>query len=357
MMAEAAPFISVPEKGKRNVANTAMVINSLASTLPLVMPEASISIEDSKSVPNSPEREEVKKSKGFLKKHLPRPRSPHHRRTSQSDPESSASRSPSCSPQPRPRWLPFRNKRKKSPSQNGELTIVEKACLSVADMISSSMSSLDLETTPVHRLPGGSSEEDSALISSNSVPEVCEVSFFSSSTEGQTIVESYDRSTTVPKIRVSDERNEDVLEYTPHEPASADVPIRKNSQSSRGSSGSGLLSIATSGLGSLLSPSGDESYSGSGSDVESPLSPYSGASSFTSETPGELSDLDPIEKDYYPQDSKDPVTTPIPAQGDDNSPTSGEGKDLKGRKKRDKVKLKSSAKCICEIWMKEWLSV
>ncbi len=358
MMAEAAPFISVPEKGKRNVANTAMVLNSLASTIPLVMPEANITMEDSKSAPNSPDRGEVKKSKGFLKKHLPRPRSPHHhRRTSHSDPESSGSRSPSCSPQPRPRWLPFRNKRRKSPStNNGELSAVETACRSVTDIISCSMSSLDLEATPAHRLPGGSSEEDAALTSSVSVPEVCacEVNLFSSSTEVQlSMEENSDRSSTnVPKIRVSDEKNMDiieVLEYTPREPASTDVPIRKSSQSSRCSSGSGLLSIGTSGVGSLLSPSGDECYSGSGSDLESPLSPYSGASSFTSETPGELSDSDPIEKDYYSNSSKDQVTTPTPVQGDDSSPTSGEAKELKDRKKKRDVKVSGGVMSRCRV--------
>lgn len=365
MMAEAAPFISVPEKGKRNVANTAMVLNSLASTIPLVMPEANISVEDSKSAPNSPDRGEVKKSKGFLKKHLPRPRSPHHhRRTSHSDPESSASRSPSSSPQPRPRWLPFRNKRRKSPStNNGELSAVETACRSVTDIISCSMSSLDLEATPAHRLPGRSLEEDAALTSSASVPEVCscEVNLFSSSTEVQSSIEGSccrNSGANVPKIRVSDEKNMDiieVLEYTPHEPASADVPIRKSSQSSRCSSGSGLLSIGTSGVGSLLSPSGDECYSGSGSDLESPLSPYSGASSFTSETPGELSDSDPIEKDYYSHSSKDLVTTPTPLQGDDSSPTSGESKELKERKKkRENAKVgigmmsKGASVFVCE---------
>ena len=348
MMAEAAPFISVPEKGKRNVANTAMVLNSLASTIPLVMPEANIVVEDSKSAPNSPDRAEVKKSKGFLKKHLSRPRSPHHRRASHSDPESSASRSPSCSPQPRPRWLPFRNKRKKSPGQsinNGELPTIGKACRSVTDIISSSMSSLDLEATPAHRLPGGSSED--SLPCSSSVPEVCgcEVSLFSSSTEAPSPVESSSSnrhsSTTVPEIRVSDERNIDVVEPTLRDPPTAEIPIRKSSQSSRCSTGSGLLSIGTSGVGSLLSPSGDECYSGSGSDLESPLSPYSGASSFSSETPGELSDSDPIEKDYYTHNSKDPVTTPTPLLGEDGFPTlSGEGKDeLKDRKKKKDAKV------------------
>jgi len=351
-MAEAAPFISVPEKGKRNVANTAMVLNSLASTIPLVMPEANIAVEDSKSAPNSPDRAEVKKSKGFLKKHLSRPRSPHHRsRTSHSDPESSTSRSPSCSPQPRPRWLPFRNKRKKSPGQNtnnGELPTVEKACRSVTDIISSSMSSLELEATPAHRLPGGSSEEDNGLYGSSSVPEVCgcEVSLFSSSTEAQSPLETSSKdhrnsNTTVPEIRVSDEKNIDVVEPTPHDPPSTEISIRKSSQSSRCSTGSGLLSIGTSGVGSLLSPSGDECYSGSGSDLESPLSPYSGASSFTSETPGELSDSDPIEKDYYTHNSKDPVTTPTPLLGEDGLPTSsGEGKDeLKDRKKKKDARV------------------
>lgn len=350
-MAEAATFISVPDKGKRNVANTAMVLNSLASTLPLVMPDATISLEDStKSAPSSPEKEGVKKSKGFLKKHLSRPRSPHHHRhrSSQSDPESSASGSPSSSPQSRPRWLPFKNKRRRSPALNGELSAVQLACLSVTDLVSSSMSSLDLEATPVHRLPGGSSEDDDALISANSVPEVSlsEVDLCPSQRSMERLPlegsppEIYDRNS-LPKIRVSDEMNKDVLEFVPCEDImDVDIAMRKNSQSSRCSSGSGLISVGTSGLGSLLSPSGDESYPGS--DLESPLSPYSGASSFTSDTAGEYSDTDPIERDCY-NHGKDFVATPTPAQGDEGSPTSGgEGKELKERKKKkdkDKVKV------------------
>lgn len=361
MMAEAATFISVPVKGKRrNVANTAMVLNSLASTLPLVMPDVNISLEEStKSAPISPEKEGVKKSKGFLKKHLSRPRSPHrHRqRNSQSDPESSSSRSPSSSPQPRPRWLPFKNKRKKSPSStlngDGDLSAVQSACLSVTQLVGGSMSSLDLEATPVHRLPGRSSEDDDTLVSTTSVPEIhlSELDIFPlrHSRERHSRERVFMARTppeiskipdhSLPKIMVSNESNEDVLEFVACE---MDLDVRrKNSQSSRCSSGSGLVSMGTSGVGSLLlSPSGDESYPGS--DLESPLSPYSGASSFTSDTPGELSDSDPIEKDYYGHD-KDCGATPTPAQGEDGSPTSGgEGKELKGGKKKKENKVKVS---------------
>ena len=169
----------------------------------------------------------------------------------------------------------------------------------------------------------------------------------------------------VPEIRVISDSSvpgglvsfEDIGDVGGLEPVD---PYRKNSQSSRCSSGSGLVSVGTSGFGSLLSPSGDESYPGS--DLESPLSPYSGASSFTEDAPSDVSDLDPIDRDY-PRCTKSPpsagssenvsVTTPTPtsespprsppnALNSSNttlvSPTSPDGPNLtkEHKKKKDK---------------------
>ena len=357
MMAEAVAFISAPDKGKRNVANTAMVLNSLASTLPLVMPDASICLEYVKSAPNSPEKEGMRKSKNFLK-NLSRSRSPRrHKTQSQSDPEES-SHSSSSSPQSRPKWLPLtKNKKRKMPSSSSALNVDSFAVeggVPVTDSVGCNMSSLNLEATSVHRLPGRSAEDDEAHVSTNDAPvmSLSEVDLFPSH-HSDRLSNYVPRRNSVPKIRVLNESNEDVLQLSPSVEDMTMYSIRKNSQSSRCSSGSGLVSIGTSGVGSLLSPSGDESYSGS--DLESPLSPYSGASSFTSDTAGELSDSDPIEKDYYAQGDKENVTTPTPMQGDDASPTSGgEGKDLKGGKtKKDKLKVSGSVKCSfvsCGVW-------
>lgn len=254
MMAE-APVFSIPmprgKKSKMKVVNTAMVLHSLVPTLPIVMPDATAHLQDSKSAPNSPDRGHERK-KGFLQKHLSRPKSPHRpHRTSHSDPESA-----SPSPQTRPRWLPFKNKKRKSADLNGDTPAAM-----LGDMGTSSESP---EATPVDQLPGR------ALESSNSGSNI------------------------VPEIRVSSEGH-DYLEgeAVSFEEISGTLdPYRKNSQSSRCSSGSGLMSVGTSGIGSCLSPSGDES-----SDLESPLSPCSVASSFTEETPAD-SDVDPIDKDY-----------------------------------------------------------
>ena len=317
MMAEASteapPFISVPFDGKKRkgkVTSHAIVINSLTPTLPIVMPEATNHLEDSsRSAPNSPERHQGKK-KGFIKKHITRARSP---KPSHSDPESS-----SPSPQPRPRWLPFKHKKRKSPGSG-----LNGGTPAVTTQIDSSNSSLEPEATPVDELPGTSS-----LGSKNGA--------------------------NVPEIRVSSEGHEETEYLASYDEVNgASDPYRKNSQSS---SGSGLISVGTSGIGSLLSPSasGDESYLSS--DIESPLSPYSGASSFTEETPGELSEEElcsSLTRKKSPSmssvDMKDNlgVTTPTPTResppliesvattiGSPTSTTSStDGKELKENKK------------------------
>lgn len=317
MMAETPvlPVIAIPQ-GKKNKVKATMVLNSLTSTLPIVMPDVVSHLEDSsRSAPNSPERERGRKSKGFLKKHLSRPKSPnrHPNRTAHSDPEST-----SPSPQLRPRWLPFKNKKRKPGDMNNGETLGPDM-----DLTASSGSSYEPEATPVEELPGTLS------ISGSNVPE----------------------------IRVSSESHDPPSNSTgavTFDDISGTLdPYRKNSQSSRCSSGSGLMSVATSGIGSCLSPSGDES-----SDIESPLSPCSRTSSFTEDANGDTSDTDPIEKDLCParqspsslSGSNDNLsaTTPTPtSESPPNtldrlslvSPTSPEDKDLKlsGKKKRDKL--------------------
>ncbi len=252
-MAERPVFsISVPTHHKKGLATKAMVITSLAPTFPIVMPDVAVRFEESieestKSAPNSPERglgEAGRKTKGGVRNKLSsKPKSP---RSSQSDPESSPS------PQRRPKWLPFLGrKKKKSPDLNGELD-------SDPDPVLSSGSSYEPEATHVEQLPGGG-------MSSNCVPEI------RVSSEGEGVISFDDINSNLD-------------------------PCRKNSQSSRCSSGSGLMSVGTSGFGSC--PSRDESCF----DLESPLSPSSPSSrtsSFAEDTNEDISsDSDPIEIDY-----------------------------------------------------------
>lgn len=332
-MAEAPvlPVITMPARGKkgkvRNVTSAAMVLNSLTSTLPIVIPEVTAHLEGSvdsvRSAPNSPDREgKKKKKKGFIKKHLSRPKSPNQQpnRTFHSDPESS-----SPSPQTRPSWLPFKNKKRKSPVNlnNGEPSAHDSD-------LDPGTSSGSPEATPVEELPGRT---------------------------------HFNCSSNVPEIRVSSEVHDQsgslTLGSVTFEEISGSLDAyRKNSQSSRCSSGSGLVSVGTSGIGSCLSPSGDESYPGS--DLESPLSPLSRTSSFTEDTTGDISDPDgdpidkDLEKDLFPVVSrKSPsgsltsndnlsVTTPTPTSDSPPmlvSPTSPEDKDLKLKRKRDRSNI------------------
>lgn len=350
MMAETPAFITMPQShGKKNnkvnKANRAMVLNSLAPTLPIVVPEAASHLEDSsRSTPNSPEREEGKKSKGFIKKHLSRPRSPrhHHHRKSHSDPEST-----SPSPQPRPKLLFNRNK-KRPQGFNGSTSEQQ------SNHVSGGYRATEPEATPVEELPGRTHHPNCT-------------------------------SSDVPEIRVSSEAHDERQSggMVSYEEISGSLdpnvdPYRKNSQSSRCSSGSGLMSVGTSGFGSLLSPSGDESSS----DLESPLSPYSpgsyspGSSFTTEDTPGDISDLDPIDKDYVVK-SRSPsfsgqsqsgdnlsVTTPTPtSESPPNmldssvvtlvSPTSPDGKELKDRKKKKDKSAKVGVCVVLWVWHRE----
>lgn len=306
------------------VASVAMVLNSLTSTLPIVVPDVTPHLEDSvdavRSAPNSPEREGKKKKRGLMKKgkkHLPRPNQQPNR-TFHSDPESS-----SPSPQStRPSWLPFMNRKKRSlvDLNNGEPSAQD----SDPDPITSSGFP---EATPVEELPGRTH-----LNCSSNVPEI------------RVSSEGYDQpSGCLTSGSVTFEEISGSLD-----------PYRKNSQSSRCSSGSGLVSVGTSGIGSCLSPSGDESYPGS--DLESPLSPCS----FTEDATGDISDPDgdpigkDLEKDLYPvavASRKSPsgsitsndnlsVTTPTPSSESPPmlvSPTSPDSdKELKLKRKRER---------------------
>ena len=338
MMAESPAVITLPQnkkgKVKKGGASTALVLSSLAPTLPIVMPEVAAHLEESakstSSAPTSPEREA--KKKGFLKKHLPRPKSPSRQRrasSSHSDPESPGS---SPSPQPRPRWLPFKNKKRRSPGLNGETSSSQEQ--EEEEMVTGSYKP---EATPVDELPG--------RIHSNSCPNVPEIRV---SSEGQDGFAAGGGGGGGGGGLVSFEEISGSLD-----------PTRKNSQSSRCSSGSGLMSVGTSGIGSCLSPSGDES------DPESPLSPYSPMLSFNEDASGSDasgasgSDTDPIDRDYKSPPSITgsadnlSVATPTPTSESPprseevmspTSPTSSD-KNVKLAKKKQKNKVSLEREC------------
>lgn len=336
MMAEAPSIITLPQvhskkkKNKVNI-NNAIVLNSVAPTVPIAVPAAAPHLEDSRSNPSSPERgaTEGKKSKNFFKK-LSRPRSPRHRRKSHSDPETSSA---SPSPQPRPKQLLF--KKRKSPDHNGDTAAAQQD--NRRDGTRRSHKASELEATPVEMLPGRTHPTRGG----SDVPEI------------RVSSEGHDEPTAASGGMVSYEEISGGLD-----PCDSLDPYRKNSQSSRCSSG-----VGTSGFGSLLSPSGDDSSS----DIESPLSPYSGASSFTEEAQEDISDLDPIDKDYsmavgrksasIGSNDNLTVTTPTPtSESPPNrldsssvtlvSPTSPDGKDFKKKKDKDSKGAKVRESCV-----------
>jgi hypothetical protein len=329
MMAQSPdlPVIKMPALGKKGkvkqVTSTAMVLNSLSTTLPIVVPDVTPHLEGSvdsvKSAPNSPEREGRRKKQGFLRKHF-WPKSPSHQRNtrSHSDPESS--------PQARPNRLPLRSKKKIPLDLNNGAS-------SAQDLDSGSSYEPDVEATPVEELPGRTH--------SNSYCNVPEIRVSS---------EGYDEPITLGSVTFEDISSLD--------------PYRKNSESSRCSSGSGLVSVGTSGIGSCLSPSGDESYPGS--DLESPLSPCSRTSSFTEDTERDISDLESMDKylskDLEKEEARDDtfhsrkspsfsvgsacsndnlsVTTPTPTSESPPIAVSPTSPDEKGLKKEKKEKVR-----------------
>lgn len=252
------PILKLP------VGKDSFVLNSLSSAVPLgaiAIPKAAEVMEkSSRSAPSSPVKEE-KRRKGLLK-HLARPRSPSSPRMgaiTHSDPE----RSPSPNmaggdaKSHRPKWLVFKGpRRRKSKDMNGSTTPGDTHG-SVEDLTRP----LELEpsATPVEQLPG------------------------------RTLIKTHSGSA-IPVITVSHSGEEEHMSASLEDLSG---PQRKMSQSSHCSSN--FCSAATSGVGSLLSPSGDECYIGDylGDGLESPISPLSSrTSSFTEQVPGDLSDLD-----------------------------------------------------------------
>lgn len=235
-------IVAMPGKYK---ATNPLVLSSLNSGMTIVLPEASSELqqraERSRSVPTSPSQ-----VKG-IRKYFPSPASPRmKKKQGKSDPDVTVPHSH------RPNWLNFRHKKKSRSADgiNGGTTPVGEGMENL-HMVDSGVS--PLEATPMATLPG---QKDRAW-DGGEIPTI-----MVSNMEGE-----------------FDDQN----------------PERKMSQSSHHSHCSTMLS-GTSGVGSLLSPSsGDECDPGS--DLESPLSPLSGASSFTDEAPGSISDCDPIEQD------------------------------------------------------------
>ena len=271
-----ADILVMPGKYK---ATNPLVISSLQSAVTVVLPEASSSLQQrtgrSKSVPTSPDAR-----KGFFK-HFPRSTSPVLRKKHRkSDPDASNGQSR------RPNWLNFKHKKKKSSEEmNGGTTPLGES-MDNLHLVSTSGSSpsLEPEATPMAMLPGQDRRLDAEI----------------------------------PTIMVSSHTGEDLEDQNGSD---SDAAVRKMSQSSHHSQCSTLLS-GTSGVGSLLSPSsGDECDPNS--DLESPLSNLSGASSFTDETPGVISDCDPIERDFggLTSPSSDQESVDITPTGSrDNSP-------------------------------------
>lgn len=309
--------LDVNPRGKKGKALESAITMGTVSSVSIVMPQA---IEKTLSAPSSPIREE-KRSKGFLK-HLTRPKSPiHKRKHSHSDPE----RTPSPQPSNRPRWLGIR--RKKKNDINGATSPVEGASASP----SGSGSSLEQQSeqsrsltippsaTSADQLPGALKKTDSGSI----IPVIMVSSHLGEGDEEQLRTSGSSVS--------FEEMNGELENLT-----------RKLSQSSQKSACSSTLqSVGTSGVGSLLSPSGDESYANS--DLESPMSPISRTSSFTD---AQQSDNDPIETDLHPSlasPSSDPeVQLPTPTKDSpvDFSPTcSKKVLRSKPKKKKDKVNM------------------
>ena len=330
--------LDVNPRGKKAI-ESALAIGTVSS-VSIVMPQA---VEQTISAPSSPIREE-KKTKGFLK-HLPRPKSPMHRRKhSHSDPERTPSPQPSSH---RPRWL---FKKKKKNDINGATTPVEGATPSPSDSGSSQelqhcekhLQSLTISLPPpsatsVDQLPGAIRKTDSG----SCIPVI-----MVSHSGGELDEEQLRTSGSSVSFEEMNGSGGDPLE-TGGGGGTAGM-TRKLSQSSQKSACSSTLqSVGTSGVGSLLSPSGDESYANS--DLESPMSPLSRTSSFTTEgeTEGHHSDTDPIDADLHPSltspvsDPEMQVTTPTRDGPLDLSPTASSKKELKGgkqKKKKDRVR-------------------
>lgn len=334
--------LDVNPRGKKAI-KSALAMGTVSS-VSIVIPQA----VETLSAPSSPNREE-KRSKGLLK-HLARPKSPIHRKKhSHSDPERTPSPQPSSH---RPKWLPF--KKKKKNDVNGATTPVEGASPNPSDSGSSSeqqcekhLQSLTISLPPpsatsADQLPGAIRKTDSG--SSSCIPVI----MVSSHSGGELEEEQLRTSGSSVSFEDMNGSGGDPLE------SGGGSMTRKLSQSSQKSACSSTLqSVGTSGVGSLLSPSGDESYANS--DLESPMSPLSRTSSFTTEgeTEGHHSDTDPIDTDLHPSltspisDPEMSVTTPTKDCPSDLSPTAGSKKELREKKKKkDRVRGVISRGCV-----------
>ena len=322
--------IEVNPRGKKGKTLESALSMGAVSSVSIGMPQA---VEQSISAPSSPSREE-KKSKGFLK-HLSRPKSPlHKRKHSHSDPERTPSPQPSSN---RPRWLGIR--RKKKNDINGATSSVE-------------------DVSPSPSGSGSSLEQQSEQTQSLSIPPSA-----TSADQLPGSMKKTDSGSCIPVIMVSSHTGELEEEHTRTSGSSVsfeemngetETMIRKLSQSSgRSVCSSTLQSVGTSGVGSLLSPSGDECYSNS--DLDSPLSPLSRTSSFAD---AQQSDTDPIDADLHPSlaspcsDPELQLPTPTKDSPVDFSPTSSKKKvpRSKQKKKKDKVSvvfvIRSNCPCV-----------
>ena len=272
--ATAQQFMQVPKspKGRRKMKTTApLVIGPVNAIVPMVFPEASPVLHESRSAPSSPD-DRRKPGKGLLK-HLPRPhRGRHHR-----------SREGGEHHNHRPRWLHFRGRKKSKSVEevNGDTGPVATT-LQGSYSLEWSLSSISIEpeATPVGDLPGQPCRQ---LVSSN---------------------------TDIPTITVSHSSDDHNTEYGNGNGVGEDELMRKMSQSSHCST------QGTSGLGSYLSPSGDDL-----SDMDSPLSPMSVGSSASILTCSSSSGTDARLSDFIEKDLSSPGSDPEASLGVTTPPT------------------------------------
>ncbi len=270
MMAAQNPPDSFLHFKRKTHTTDPLVLSSLTSSVPFAIPSTAEALEKSRSAPSSPVKED-KKRRGFLK-HLPRARSPSSPKAN-SDPERSPSPNvASGSKLSRPKWLVFKSNRRKKSSSSSVGDVNNSGVTPVED-VEELPRTLEPEATPAHELPG-------------------RTPLFKSSS-----------GSNIPVITVSHSSGEESYLSGSLDDVSK---LRKLSQCSHCSSN--FPSTTTSGIESLLSPSGDECY-----DLESPSSPLSSrTSSFTEHTPGDLSDLDRHLELGSPGSESDTIVSPVP---------------------------------------------
>lgn len=248
---------------------------TLSSALSVTVPETATQFQQSRSEPNSPVQER-KSRNGFLKL-LTRPSSPRTNRKSKQElaPEEQSG--------DRKRWL---RKKKKTPLSIKSTSVDEAT--SLASIARESSALQEPQATPVETLPGQTLPVPTILVSADDRGTTCDAK---------------PRHNCVDSCCLS---------------LSEEEAQRKLSQSSNISRCSQSV---TSGVGSMLSPSGDECDG-----LESPLSPLSRPSSYSGSREelrllqqgenGMMVDDDLIEKDLGSpsSDNSNPVT-PSPASG------------------------------------------